>query len=169
MKKIKGFENYNISEDGTIINTITGKAKVPTDNHAGNGYLYVDLYNNGERKRAFIHRLVAEYYVDNPYHKPVVNHIDGNTKNNNANNLEWCTSKENVSHAANILHVMKPYIFANEKRKRPIEGTNLKTKEVKRYKSIREAERELCIPSSNIVANLKGRQTHTRNIVWRYL
>jgi len=45
------------------------------------------------------HRLVAEEFVPNPHHLPVVNHIDGNKFNWNADNLEWCSHSENTLHA----------------------------------------------------------------------
>ena len=44
MKLIKDFENYSIGLDGRVINNTTKKLKKTTDNHSGNGYLYVDLY-----------------------------------------------------------------------------------------------------------------------------
>ena len=170
MRLIKGFENYSITFCGRVINNNTGKSKKSTDNHSGRGYLYVDLYQNGKRKRKYIHRLVAEAYIPNPKNLPLVNHIDGNSKNNIATNLEWCTARENVDHAAKTLKAMNQYQKANQKRHRPIFGIYLKTGEkTKTYTSIREAERDLKIPSSNIVANLKGRQSHTKGICWCYV
>lgn len=57
---------------------------------------------NGNRYA--IHRLVALTFCHNdaPDTKVIVNHIDGNTKNNNASNLEWCSQRENVNHARTI-------------------------------------------------------------------
>jgi len=59
----------------------------------------VDLWKNRTHKTLFVSRIVAITFVPNPYCKPCVNHIDGNTFNNTPSNLEWCTYKENMQHA----------------------------------------------------------------------
>ena len=65
-----------------------------------NGYQKVLIYYKpGKRKQVSIHRLVACAFIPNPNNLPQVNHIDGNKKNNNIDNLEWVTSSENVKHA----------------------------------------------------------------------
>lgn len=40
--------------------------------------------------------MVANAFIPNPNNYSQINHIDGNKENNNANNLEWCSSSYNV-------------------------------------------------------------------------
>jgi len=53
------------------------------------GFLLVDLLYN-KRYRQYVHRLVAEKYLDNPNNYEHVLFKDGNIKNVHCNNLEWC-------------------------------------------------------------------------------
>lgn len=75
-----------------------GKKLTPTEN--GHGYLLVGLYDGGKGKNHYIHRLVAEAFVNNPDNLPNVNHKDFNRSNNSADNLEWVTQKENTMYSS---------------------------------------------------------------------
>lgn len=61
---------------------------------AGKGYLRICLGNPVQRSFA-VHRLVAKAFVPNPDGKTFVDHIDGDRRNNKANNLRWVTISEN--------------------------------------------------------------------------
>lgn len=68
---------------------------------AKHGYYVFNLYdNNKKRKQFYIHRLVAQTFLEVNPDKPYVNHKDGNKVNNNINNLEWCTQADNMRHAS---------------------------------------------------------------------
>lgn len=43
----------------------------------------------------WVHRIVAELFIENPFNLPIVDHIDGNTHNNKVSNLRWVTEREN--------------------------------------------------------------------------
>lgn len=63
------------------------------------GYHRISLSKKGVIKNKFVHRLVAETFINNTEDKPFINHKDGNKQNNEVDNLEWVTSNENTLHS----------------------------------------------------------------------
>lgn len=77
-------------------------------------YPVVLLCKNGIPKNHRVHRLVALHFVPNPENKPAVNHLNANTLDNRAANLEWCTITENNRHAialGNRKYKNKPFLL----------------------------------------------------------
>lgn len=111
-KNIKGFEEfYEVSDKGRVRSKDRyylqpgfgwrhRKGRILSPNHNGNGYLCVELRKgDGKRNRRYIHRLVAEVFIDNPDELPQVDHIDYNRQNNDVANLRWVTVSENAYHS----------------------------------------------------------------------
>ena len=93
--KIKGFENYQISNIGRLKSLYFGKETIRKSKPTKQGYVRFELCKNGKQFIFLAHRLVAEAFIKNPNQKRCVNHKDENKANNNVLNLEWVTHKEN--------------------------------------------------------------------------
>lgn len=101
-KDVPEFEGYyQVSNFGRIYSL----PKLGKGNHNGkilkqfiaSKYLRIILYKSKCSKSVKIHRLVATLFVNNPQNKPCVDHIDGDRLNNKADNLRWCTLRENLN------------------------------------------------------------------------
>ena len=112
MKDIKGYEGrYAATKDGKVWsypkpcsskNGIFLKPRLmvcKTNRTTPYKNYSVLLYKNGIGISFLIHRLIAQAFIINSENKPDINHLDGNSLNNNVNNLEWCTKSENIQHA----------------------------------------------------------------------
>jgi hypothetical protein len=98
-KNIEGYDGYKISNFGNCIG-ISGKLLKNRDN--GNGYHYLCLYKNKKPKYIGLHRVVAYSFLRESGKNLVVNHIDGNKKNNTISNLELVTQNQNAQHTKKL-------------------------------------------------------------------
>jgi hypothetical protein len=91
-KEVKGYEGYYwVSDQGRV----KSKFKILNGYARKDGRLYIVLSSLGNRLKYYIHRLVAEHYVEGYSEGKVVDHIDRNHLNNMASNLRWVTQREN--------------------------------------------------------------------------
>lgn len=133
----------------------------------GNGYIVVSLNKESKSKNKYVHRLVAEAFLENPNNYKYINHKDQNTFNNNANNLEFCTAQYNstyrdahikrgLKHRNNLVNSKKVYQLD--------ENENI----IKEFPSMAEANRQLGTNHTSIYACINGRQKHAFGYKWKY-
>jgi hypothetical protein len=91
-RNIEGCPGYQVSSMGRVRSPKIILQPV-TDS---DGYVCVSLPTGKKR----IHILVARAFLPNPNQHPIVNHKDGNKRNNTVSNLEWCDNDYNMRHAA---------------------------------------------------------------------
>ena len=173
-KPVKGYEGlYEVSNLGNLRSLdkhimygnryclFKGKPIKPFSNSMG--YLRVGLYKNNQGKKYFVHRLVAEAFIPNPNNLPCIDHIDRNYLNNSADNLRWCTQKENCNNPltrkyASIKNRSKEVIEKRlaTKRKNQSYGSEIPVYYIdedgskRSFKSMAEAQRQTNVPESYI-------------------
>lgn len=100
MKAI-GNGKYKVSSFGEILNAETGAAVKVF--HDAKGYQKVTLSIDGKQHQFYVHRLVAEAFLDKPQGVDgkmlCVKHKDFNKDNNYVGNLEWDTFSSIVKDA----------------------------------------------------------------------
>lgn len=186
-KEISGYENmYAVSNQGRVVSLnrvqkdkngrirkYAGKILIPHPNSCG--YLRVQLNRDGKMKSYFIHRLVALHFVENPSESEnnVVNHLDSNFLNNNADNLEWTTHKGNAQHAkahgrldrtpAWLQHLRE----SHEKNGRSVIGTSLYTGKSIYFICLNDSRTAGFNPSC-VCACCKGERKTHKGYSWRY-
>lgn len=94
---LPGYEHFLISNFGRVKNSQTGHFIAIGDN--GSGYANCKIKSKGKTKTLYIHRLVAEAFLNNWDSNLQVNHIDKNKQNNHVDNLEMVTDSQNKRHS----------------------------------------------------------------------
>jgi len=176
-KNVDGYNGlYQISSMGNVKNTKTGKNLKPSKN--GGGYLFVQLFNNNIGKYYRVHRLVAEAFISNPENKPCVDHINTDKTDNRAENLRWCTHKENCNNPLTKQHNSKSkkgnknschgVLGAKHWHSKPILQFTADGYFIKKWESTLDIELELGFKRENIRDVCRGKYKTSGGYVWKY-
>lgn len=157
-KDIEGYEGlYQVSNMGRVKSLgKRGAIKQPIErkNPKRKGYLVMQLYKDNKPKNCYVHRLVAEAFVENPDNKETVNHINGDKHDNRASNLEWSTHAENNAHAMET-GLNGAEHMRNRKGSMKVAQYDKDMNLIAVYPSMREAERQTGIDCRSISVGIR--------------
>ena len=157
-KDVVGYEGlYMVSNLGNVDSVRFLKRK-RLHRRVKDGYCFVVLCNNTDRKQKAVHRLVAEAFIpkaDATFNE--INHIDENPSNNCVENLEWCNRKYNMNYGTQ----KERSIQTGRARGRRVSGVRViqfdrDGNKVAEYLSIRDAQRATGIDATTITKCCSG-------------
>lgn len=171
-RPIKGYERYEISNQGRVRHSRTGKIRKLGTVKCGYSMIGLRELGTSKMKNLSIHRLVAIAFIPNPENKKCVNHKDGDKSNNCVDNLEWCTHSENTKHSFRNGLQIHPQLGKygwNSFNGRPIKQIDLISgKVIKEYGSICDAARHVGVHNENIRACANGITSQCGGYKWEY-
>lgn len=179
-RDIAGYEGlYQVSNLGRVKgmarriqrngHTVAIPERTLNQTNNSNGYLRVNLSKDNHVKHAFVHRLVAAAFVDNPDGCRYVDHLDSDRHNNRADNLVWCTQGENIS--ASYKRGRRTYIpMSQEARERTNRRVSKRVvrSDGKIYPSVTSAARDLGVTMPMVSHVLCGRAKTASGYSFRY-
>jgi hypothetical protein len=141
---IKNYEGlYQVSNFGKIRNN---KRRIIKQQINRDGYCCVGLYYDKQRKYFTVHRLVAQAFIPNPDDRKYVIHIDHNKQNNHMSNLKWMAASTN----------------------KPVYQFDRHGNFINKYKSMRQAAKQLNISDANICICANGITKTAFNCIWLF-
>lgn len=159
-RDIVGYEGlYKVSNFGNVYSNYVHRNLRPGKTQ--DGYMYVVLYKNKQKKNYFVHRLVGIAFIDNPDDFPLINHKDENPQNNHVDNLEWCNHEYNNTY--NEISKRKSKSLS-----RRVYGYDNDCKLVHEYYGAREAGRKLNINNGAICDCCNNKIPIYKDIAWSY-
>ena len=98
--QVNDYPDYYITNHGRLYST--KQKKFISHENKKNHYIQATLLppksnRTAVKRNAYVHELVLEHFLSNkPSDEFECDHIDGDTKNNNINNLQWLNHRDNL-------------------------------------------------------------------------
>lgn len=169
------YEDYKVSNLGRILSldyNHTGKPRLRNPVEMPNGYLQVGLSKNRKEKKCYVHRIVAETFLENSENLPEVNHKDEDKTNNfvflnedgsvdkEKSNLEWKTHRDNINHGTRTERAAK----ALSKR---VFQLSLSGELIREWPSVSEVGRN-GFSKGHVAACCNGKEKTYKGFLWMY-
>ena len=167
-RPVKGFEGlYEVSNLGRVRSWVNNagnprfEPKILEPSKTRNGYLYVCLCKNGKRTKKRVHRLVAEAFLPNPLHLPMVNHRNELKDDNCVENLEFCDAKYNSNFGTAKERSAKAH-------SKVILQLDLEGNLIKEWSSLADVHRKTCWSQGSISMACHGKRRIAYGFIWEY-
>ena len=169
-KEIAGYKGlYEVSDQGRVKSLKYGKERILKPGKNTCGYLLVCICKDGQKKMSFVHRLVAEAFIQNPNNLETINHKDEVKTNNTVSNLEWMSMKDNINYGTHNKRGSEAKINHPSLSKQ-VQMLDKSTGELlASFPSTREAERVTGTAQQNISSCCNGKKKSAGGYVWRYI
>ena len=172
------YEGYKVSNLGRILSLNyknTGKSELLEPSETTCGYLVVNLCKNEKRKTCYVHRLIAETFLENPENKPCINHkIQGKegkkinmvifnedgTIDKERTTIEWVTYKENNDYGTRTERAAKA-------RSKTVLQLSLSGELIREWESTKECGRN-GFNQGAVAACCRGEKPHYKGYIWKY-
>lgn len=176
-RQVQGYPCYYVSDRGQVMSLRNPKKpKILRQGKGKGGYLHViltsgDKYGNGEKKNFRVNRLVALAFIKNehPDKRRDVGHWDSNPANNSAENLYWCTPKENANNPITLQRNRDARPEAVKKTSKAIYVYDEELNQVSAFTSTASASRELNTSQGNIASCCTGALPRYMGRIWSYV
>ena len=174
---------YKVSNLGRILSLNyrnTGRAELMTPIKNTYGYFFVNLWKNKKRKLCYVHRLVAEAFLENPEGKPHINHkIEGDegktmnmvifntdgSVNKEKTIIEWVTPKENNDYGTHNDRISKT--MTNGKLSKKVLQFTLDGELIREWPSTAECERN-GFNKGKVSECCNGKRKTYKGFIWKY-
>lgn len=184
-KILSGYEGYyQISNKGKVKslsrlikakNNFVTKERILKNQDNSRGYLRVELKVDNKKQKFFIHRLVAEHFIDKPEGCNVVNHLDCNPHNNNVENLEWTTLKGNTRYMQKLGRDKRTFTWIKKLTKtqrkvngKKVQGISINGTKILNYEAVNEVKIDGFQPSC-VSCCCNGKRLTHKGYVWRFI
>lgn len=157
MREIKNLPGYFATEDGQIYSSKSNKYLAQNTTR---GYKQIITYINKQASIHYVHKLIAETFIENPDCKTHVLHLNGDKADNRVENLVWSSRKESQRKASELGHMK------SSKSKRQILQFDLTGKFIRSFESITEASAITGIDDTCIGDCVRGIQKTAGGFEW---